>query len=730
MKKNLLITAALILIAFTSASAQEQPKPRDPALNASPATGRVVVPKDALLKQQIINPNDLIYDLNGRVKLDTDDDAGDAVLLSLSGQVNLAPAIAAAVFQASRDVVFVTSDPFDCSTSKLYYNRMNRKLWGNSGVANGCALITGSGTSGSTGGGTGDALTTGTLAQFAATSSAQLAGVMTDETGGSAGGQLVFSNSPTLTTPAIASFANATHNHINGVGGGQLTDAALSAPVGIAKGGTGGTTAAEARTNLALVIGSDVQAFNTNLATIAGLAPTSNNFIGSTAGVWASITPTTATSRLNVFVGDTGSGGVKGLVPAPGAGDATRFLRGDGTFVSISGGGDALTTSPLSQFAPTTSSQLAGVISNETGTNLLVFSDSPTIVTPTIVSFVNATHNHANALGGGQLTDAALSAPVSILKGGTGQATQTAGFNALDPLTTKGDIITHNGTDSVRLAVGSNSLCLKANSAQASGLEWGNCGDVTGPASATDNAVARFDLTTGKLLQNSAVTIADTTGDVVTPGTVTTGTGSSEAGQVILTEGTAPSLVADSFMFYAPTDVAAGGLAYITPAAASTGFMLATNAGGVMTISHVASTGSGNVALIAGSLNVTSGKTAAFSNTLTFTGTDSSSVAFGAGGNVAYTVASGTSSLGTSAISSGACATVVTSTATGTTTTDTIGWGFNGDPTGVTGYQASANGMLTIIAYPSANNVNFKVCNNTSSSITPGAITLNWRVAR
>lgn len=35
-------------------------------------------------------------------------------------------------------------------------------------------------------------------------------------------------------------------------------------------------------------------------------------------------------------------------------------------------------------------------------------------------------------------------------------------------------------------------------------------GDVFGPASATDNAVARFDLTTGKLIQNSVVTIGDT----------------------------------------------------------------------------------------------------------------------------------------------------------------------------------------------------------------------------
>lgn len=42
---------------------------------------------------------------------------------------------------------------------------------------------------------------------------------------------------------------------------------------------------------------------------------------------------------------------------------------------------------------------------------------------------------------------------------------------------------------------------------------WGTpagSGDVVGPASATDNAVARFNTTTGKLIQNSAVTISDT----------------------------------------------------------------------------------------------------------------------------------------------------------------------------------------------------------------------------
>lgn len=51
--------------------------------------------------------------------------------------------------------------------------------------------------------------------------------------------------------------------------------------------------------------------------------------------------------------------------------------------VTLAGGGDALTTDPLSQFAATTSLQLKGVISDETGSGALVFGTSPSITTPT-----------------------------------------------------------------------------------------------------------------------------------------------------------------------------------------------------------------------------------------------------------------------------------------------------------------------------------------------------------
>jgi hypothetical protein len=97
---------------------------------------------------------------------------------------------------------------------------------------------------------------------------------------------------------------------------------------------------------------------------------------------------------------------------------------------------------------------------------------------------------------------------------------------------------------------------------------------------------------------------------------------------------------------------------------------------------------------------------------------------------ITQTVAHGAKALATGAISSAACTSAQTDTATGAATTDVVDVSFNGDPTAVTGYVPLTAGMLTIIAYPTSGNVNFKVCNNTTGSITPGAITLNWAVRR
>lgn len=57
------------------------------------------------------------------------------------------------------------------------------------------------------------------------------------------------------------------------------------------------------------------------------------------------LTVTQATALLNVFGPDLGAGGVKGLVPATVAGDAAKYLRGDGTWQTVVGAGDMVLAS-------------------------------------------------------------------------------------------------------------------------------------------------------------------------------------------------------------------------------------------------------------------------------------------------------------------------------------------------------------------------------------------------
>lgn len=130
----------------------------------------------------------------------------------------------------------------------------------------------------------------------------------------------------TLTTPTIASFTNATHDHSNAAGGGNIPQASvtnlvtdlgnkqpldsdLTTIAGLtattdnvmqAKAGAWASrTLAQLMTDLA-ALGTTFQPLDSDLTTIAGLTATTNNFMVASGSAWASRTPTQAIAHLGL----------------------------------------------------------------------------------------------------------------------------------------------------------------------------------------------------------------------------------------------------------------------------------------------------------------------------------------------------------------------------------------------------------------------------------------------
>ena len=229
--------------------------------------------------------------------------------------------------------------------------------------------------------GAGDALTSNGLDQFAATTSLELLGTISDETGT---GSLVFGTSPTIATPT-------------------LTLKQSTTPTPTAEGDIQWDTD---NNQLAVGDGVGTKVFSddsVNASTYAPIAdPTFTGEIGIGAvnvsetelGILEGATLTTTelnyvdgvTSAIQTQLDSKGTGTPEGTAILSTGETVGKVLQADGdntcSWVTLAGGGDALTANPLSQFAATTSAQLAGVISDETGTGDLVFATSPTLVTP------------------------------------------------------------------------------------------------------------------------------------------------------------------------------------------------------------------------------------------------------------------------------------------------------------------------------------------------------------
>jgi hypothetical protein len=106
----------------------------------------------------------------------------------------------------------------------------------------------------------------------------------------------------------------------------------------------------------------------------------------------------------------------------------------------------------------------------------------------------------------------------------------------------------------------------------ASSATWqaltGAAAAVVGPASSTINAIARFDGTTGKLLQNSAVTVADTTGVMTFAAgggnVLTAGGAATRKGQTTLVAGASPAIATTSVAALSVIAIAIASLGTVT----------------------------------------------------------------------------------------------------------------------------------------------------------------------
>jgi hypothetical protein len=377
------------------------------------------------------------------------------------------------------------------------------------------------------------------------------------------------------------------------------------------------------------------------------------------------------------------------------ASNTLTFTGTDSSSVAFGAGGTvAYTGNTLAVFSATTSSQLAGVISDETGSGALVFANTPTLVTP-VLGVATATSINKVAI-----TAPATSATLTIANGKTLTASNT---------------LTFTGTDSSSVAFGAG-----------------------GTVAYTGSGLNQFAATTSSQL---AGVISDETGTgalvfantptLVTPvlGTPTSGTLTNCTG---LPVSTGISGLGTGVATFLATPSSANLVAAITDETGTGGLVFANSPTLVTPTLGVASATSINkVAITApatgSTLTIADSKTLTVSNTLTFTGTDSSSVAFGAGGTVAYTgnklsaFAATTSSELAGVISdeTGTGALVFANTPTlvtpvlGTPTSGTL-TNCTGLPVG-TGISGLGTGVATFLATPSSANLASAVTDETGT---------------
>jgi hypothetical protein len=154
-----------------------------------------------------------------------------------------------------------------------------------------------------------------------------------------------------------------------------------------------------------------------------------------------------------------------GISITEGAGSITITNTAPDQTVALTGAGTTSISGTYPNFTVTSNDQYVGTVTSVGGTGTV----NGISLSGTVTSSGSLTLG--GALSGVDLTTQ-VTGTLPIANGGTGQTSQTAAFDALSPLTTKGDLVVNNGTNDVRLGVGTNGQLLTADSAEATGVKW------------------------------------------------------------------------------------------------------------------------------------------------------------------------------------------------------------------------------------------------------------------